>query len=94
MEIKEFATYCLPRFSPKIIQDYELGAQIVLLDLDLGLSQHHWQVESRWLITVFRRKKIKILKSLKLKIKDVSCEVLVTAIDHFRYIKTQFGSEA
>ena len=35
----------------------------------------------RWLTTVMRRKNIKILKSVKLKQNDVSCEVLVTAID-------------
>ena len=35
----------------------------------------------RWLTTVIRRKNIKILKSVKLKQNDVSCEVLVTAID-------------
>ena len=35
----------------------------------------------RWLTTVFRRKKIKVLESVKLKQQEVSSEVLVTAID-------------
>ena len=35
----------------------------------------------RCLTTIIRRKNIKILKPVKLKQNDVSCEVLVTAID-------------
>ena len=35
----------------------------------------------KWLTTVFRKKKIKILKSVKLKQQDVSSEVFVSAID-------------
>ena len=43
----------------------------------------------RWLTTVIRRKNIKILKSVKVKQNDVSCEVLIIAID----VKCNFTSQ-
>ena len=48
-----------------------------------GKCEDHFALSSKdfWLTTVILKKKIKILKSVKWKQRDVSSDVLVTAID-------------